>query len=107
LGTNGGRAAPPPLPVPLLDATRPAMRSTTAPADFEEDFVDGFSLGNGAVDYFAVNVIVDHDVLRGTGFFVGAGYVERRQPSQEAEDMSGDFQHVSIHATQPRLSTAR
>jgi hypothetical protein len=78
------------------------MRSPTASADFEEDFVDGFSFGNGAVDDFAVNVIFDHDMLRGTGSFVGAGDVEWRQLSQKAEDMSGDFQHVSIHATQPR-----
>jgi len=77
------------------------MRRTTPRADFEQDFVDGFALGNGAVDHFAVNVIVDHDVLRGTGFFVGAGYIERCQPSQYPEDISGDFQHVSIHETRP------
>jgi hypothetical protein len=78
------------------------MRSPTPSADFEEDFVDGFSLGDGAVDYFAINVIVDHNVLGGTGFFVGAGDIEGRQLSQEAEDMSRDFQYVSMHATQPR-----
>ncbi len=74
------------------------MSSANPPADFEEDFVNGFSLGYGAVDYFAVNVIVDHDVLRGTtGFFFGVGYVERCQSLQHPKDMSGDFQHVSIH----------
>ena len=77
------------------------MCSTTSRADLEENFVDGFSLGNRAIDYFAVNVIIDHDVLRRTSFFVGTGYIERRQPSQYAEDMGGDFQHVSIHATLP------
>jgi hypothetical protein len=78
------------------------MCRTASFADFEEDFVDGFSFGDGAVDDFAVNVIVDHDVLRGAGFFVRAGDIQWRQPSQEAEDISRDFQHVSIHATQPR-----
>jgi hypothetical protein len=67
---------------PPLEATRPSMRGTHPPADFEEDFVDGFSLGNGAVDYFAVNIIIDHDVLHGTGFFVRAGYIEQCPPSK-------------------------
>src|SRR6266404_2508149 len=88
-----------PLVAPPLDVTRPSMRGPDPSADFEEDFVDGFSLGNGAVDDFAVNVIVDDDVLRGTGFFGGPGYIERRQPSQEVEDLSGEFEHVSVHAT--------
>jgi len=75
------------------------MRGPNPSDDFEEDFVDGFSLGDGAVDDFAVNVIVHDDVLSGTGFFGGPGYIERRQPSQEVEDLSGDFEHVSVHAT--------
>jgi hypothetical protein len=75
-------AGAPPLLAPPLEATRPSTRGTNPPADFEEDFVDGFSLGNCAVDYFAVNVIIDHDVLHGTGFFVGAGDVEECPPSQ-------------------------
>jgi len=58
---------------------------------FEEDFVDGLSLGNGTVDNFGVNVIVDHDALRGTVFFVGAGDAEQFPPAEEAEDMSGDM----------------
>ena len=36
------------------------------------------------------------------GFFIGPGDVEGRQPLQKAEDLSGDFQHVSMHATRPR-----
>jgi hypothetical protein len=75
--------------------------------DFEEDFVDGFSLGDGAVDDFAVNVIVDGDVLRGAVFFVGPRYVERRQPPQEVEYMSGDFEHVSMHATPIPIPAAK
>jgi hypothetical protein len=83
------------------------MRSTTPGPNFEEDFVNGFVLGNGTVNYFAVNVIVDHDMLRGTtGFFCGTGYIEWCQPSEYPEDISGDFQHVSIHATYPRLSVS-
>jgi hypothetical protein len=87
------------LPVPPFDETRPSNGSATPPVDFEEDFVNGFSLGDGAVDYFAVNVIVDHDVLYRTGFFCGTGYIEWCQPSQHMEDVGGDFQHVSIHTT--------
>src|SRR5260221_8106638 len=89
----------PRLVAPALEAPRPAMGGPKASGDFEEDFVDGFSLGNGAVDDFAVNVIVDDDVLGGTGFFVGPGDIEGSQPLQEVECLSGDFQHVSIHAT--------
>ena len=77
------------------------MCRTIPRADFEEDFVDGLSLGNGTVDHFVVNVIVDHDVLRGAVFFVRPGYIERCPPSEEAEDGSGDFQHVLTHAIHP------
>ena len=89
----------PRLVAPALEATRPAMGGAKASGDFKKDFVDGFPLGNGAVDDFAVNVIVHDDVLCGTGFFGGPGYIERRQPSQEVEDLSGDFEHVSVQAT--------
>jgi hypothetical protein len=78
------------------------MGGAKASSDFEEDFVDGFSFGDGTVDDFAVNVIVDDDVLFGTVLFVAPGYIERREPPQEAEDFGGDFQHVSMHATRPR-----
>ena len=81
------------------------MRGSDAPDDFEEDFVDGFPLGNGAVNYFAVNVIVDDDVLRGAGFLAGPGYIERGHPLQEVEDMSGDFEQVSVHATPISIPT--
>jgi hypothetical protein len=74
-------------------------RRTTSCGEFEEDFVDGLSLGNGTVDNFVVNVIIDDDALRGTIFFVGAGDTEQFPPSEKAEDMRGNFQHVSIHAT--------
>ena len=83
------------------------MRGSDAPDDFEEDFVDGFPLGNGAVNYFAVNVIVDDDVLFGAGLFVGPGDIEGSQPLQEVEYLSGDFQHVSIHATPVSIPAAR
>jgi CheY-like chemotaxis protein len=76
------------------------MCRTTPCAEFKEDLVDGLSLGYGPVDNFAVNVIVDHDALRGTVTFVGVGYKVQCPPSEEAEDMRGDFQHLSIHATQ-------
>jgi len=82
------------------------MGRTNPRADFEKDFVDGLSLGNGTVDNFVVNVVIDHDVLRGAVLFVGAGDGEQCPPSEEAEDVRGDFQHVSIHPTEPRLSTA-
>lgn len=82
---------------PPLDATRPLSWSTTPCGEFEEDFVDGLSLENGTVDDFGVNVIVDHNALRGSIFFVGAGDTEQFPPAEEAEDLSGDFQHVSVH----------
>jgi hypothetical protein len=75
------------------------MRSPNPPADFEEDLVDCFPFGNGAIDDFIVNVVFNHDVLRGAGSFFGTGYIERGQLSQKTKDMSGDFQHVSIHTT--------
>lgn len=96
--TGGGRLLDPPL-----DATRPLAWTTTPRGEFEEDFVDRLSLGNGAVDHFAVNVVIDHDALHGTVFFVGAGDTEQFPPVEEAEDMRGDFQHVPIHPT--RTST--
>ena len=71
----------PPLMAPAPGGTGAAMRGPDPSGDFEEDFVDGFSLGDGAVDDFAINVIIDDDVLRGAGFFVGPGYVERRLTS--------------------------
>jgi hypothetical protein len=83
------------------------MGGTEPAGDFEEDFIDGFSLGDGAVDDFAINVIVDDDVLCGTGFYVGPGDVNRRQPPQEVEYMSGDFEHVSMHATPISIPTAK
>jgi hypothetical protein len=92
-----------PLSAPPLNGTWPLKGHTTPSSDFEKHFVDGFALGNGAIDYFAVNVILDDDVLHGAGFFCGAGNIERCQPSQYAEDMSGNFQHVSIHIIQPFL----
>ncbi len=49
----------------------PERGVSTPRADFEEDLVDGFSLGDGTVNHFAVNIIIDHDVLREAGFFVG------------------------------------
>src|SRR6266404_12227 len=94
------RSAAAALAAPAFYGTRPAsMRGPDSSDDFEEDFVDGFSLGDGAVDDFAVNVIVHDDVLCGACFFGGPGYIERRQPSQEVEDLSGEFEHVSVHAT--------
>jgi hypothetical protein len=41
-------------------------------------------------------------MLGGTGYFVRAGYIAWRQLTQKAEDMSGNFQHVCIHTTQPQ-----
>jgi hypothetical protein len=82
------------------------MSPTTPSAKFEEDFVDGLSLGNGTVDNLGINVIIDHNALRGSIRFVGAGDIEQCPPSEEAEDIRRDFQHVSIHETEPRLSTA-
>ena len=81
--------------------------SPTAPSTkVDEDFVDGLSLGNGTVDNLGVNVIIDHDALRGSILFVGAGDVEYCPPAEEAKDMRRDFQNLSIHETQPRLSAA-
>jgi hypothetical protein len=68
-------------------------------ADFEKDLVDRLSLGYGTVDDLAVNIIVEHDALRGTGLFVGAGDRKQASPAEEAEDVRGNFQHVSVHAT--------
>jgi hypothetical protein len=96
----------PSLLVPSFDAPRSPTRNATPSAEFEEDFVDGLSLGNSAVDDFVVHVIVDDDALRGAVFFVGAEDTKRCPPSEKAEDMSGNLQHVSIHATRPRLPTA-
>jgi hypothetical protein len=75
------------------------MNPPTPSAKFQEDVVDGFSLGNGTVDNLAVNVIVDHDALRGSVLFIGVRDIEQFPPSKKAKDMSGDFQHVSIHTT--------
>ena len=66
--TGGGRRLQP----PPLDATKPPMNPTTPSTKFEEDCVDGLSLGDGTVDNFGVNVIIDNDALRGSIFFVGA-----------------------------------
>src|SRR5579859_7579822 len=95
------RIGHPPLLAPPLYGMRPPMCSTTPSTEFQEDFVDGLPLGNGSVDNFVVNVIIDHDALGGAAFFVGPGYVERRPPSQHAEDSSGDFQCVSTHTLPP------
>jgi hypothetical protein len=82
------------------------MNPTAPSTKFDEDFVDGLPLGNGTVDNLGVNVIIDHDALRGSIFFVGAGDVKYFSPAEEAENMRRDFQNLSIHETEPRLSAA-